>query len=281
MLCQLREAAEQTEIFEIAQEVDISDESFNTICTVCQDLEELHIEDSDCNNSRGLSEESYPKLKKLENLRKLVLKSFHNHEINLLSGWIGEVNEKLEDLEFSGWKATPEFLMEIARYLPGLKKFTMHSFLRFNMDCLKSFHNLEALEFFIPIQAEPGNQHMFSMDGTIFRNVKELKITTYAWRIKNGHAEEIAHNFPNLNSLAIHTIDRMEDDCAEIFLRELKQLKIFESQDEGKVRKSRRIVGCIKEHGGNLEKFFVSNIALDSDFVRSELKDYKGQGQKL
>ncbi len=117
---------------------------------------------------------------------------------------------------------------------------------------MKSFRNLEVLG--ITRAADPHNQNMFSTNDEIFQNVKELKIS-YVWQINQGHAEEIAHNFPKLEKLTVQTTDRMEDGCTEIFLRELMQLKNFESRDDGKVRKSRGIIGCIKEYGKNLESF--------------------------
>jgi hypothetical protein len=254
----------------------ISDQTFNVICGTCQNLETLQIGHGE-QNFQGLEEVSVGNIKKLESLKKLVLNECRSLRFNPLIGLIGSINPNLQDLEASFQNISPATITELSRLIPNLRKLTMQLYPLENLDCLKGFQNLEELTAEIRyFNYNSPDEIIFSCDRDIFWNVKYLSIHENFWVITADTAKQITHNFPNLEELNLTKFWSMADECIEIFLRDLKQLKVFKSDDNGDTKMSRKIVEYIKVYGKNLEKLHISTVDFKSNFVQEELKHLRG-----
>lgn len=254
----------------------VSDQTFNTICDTCQELETLEIKQN-AEEFLELSEKTVENVKKLKNLRKIVMSECRILPFNPLRGLLGPLFGNLEVLESSFHNFPPEAIVELSRSITNLKKLTMQHYPQKNLDCLKGFQNLEDLTAEIRYFNYNGpDESLFSIDHQIFPNVRYLHIHENFWEINSDTAKEIVHNFPNLEELKLTKFWSMADECIEIFLENLKQMESFISDDSGKLEISRKVVDHLKNYGKNLKRFHIETVDFDAELLRRELKDLKG-----
>jgi hypothetical protein len=251
----------------------LSDIDFAAISRL-ESIEELTIEHSE-GHPLGLSTVGVDKLHRLVNLKKLTVQGPHYH-CNPLNGLKLAVNENLTEIKATFACSSNEFVRDLARCLPNLKKLHVieASFYMPYTDCWKYFENLEHLHvcyYSVKLRFRSDLD-----DGRVLEKLKFLYLIQEYFCLVQETAEILVHDFPNLEELHISDVSLMPYESIKILLRGLKNLKVLYICDNFEHKDSNVLINYVKEFGRNLKLFHISCIKLNEKIVRRELSDRKG-----
>lgn len=248
----------------------LRDAALDVIGNTINKLEILELANSQWYDPHDLSSKGTENLGKLKNLNKLAFT--HRHlSFNNLNGLTVAVNENLRELEADFYNTTIDFVLELPRFLPNLKKLSIKRGFNHKLDLLKIFPKLECVEAedewdlydFFPSLSEEHSQQFAS-------NLKLLKIGRI-WPLTKENARELSMSFPKLEHLSFEQPRGLTDDSVEILLKEFKHLKCLHILRNDRNQLTEKTVSNIKNFGQHLEQFHIWSITTVPEFVRKEL----------